>query len=92
MSPAEAWKPADPDDFDPEDMESVKHWSFVDLTIEPAAKAEMGGDCQGFTHWDPDDLTLVGLDAKPGMDAIEDDEDLADVYNVEVWQEFFTQS
>lgn len=65
-------KPADAPDFDDdyddddyedddyEDDEAARlKWHYVDVTITPQSATE------GFTHWEPGELFLVGMDAKP---------------------------
>lgn len=61
-----------PDDEDDEYLEELYggknlRWFHIDLTITPQAQSE------GFAHWEPGELQLAKLDAKPND--LEDEED-----------------
>jgi len=65
-------------DFDTKD-EEPRDWYLLDVTITPQ---ESGGEV---THWEPGELVLVALDAKPD-DINETGSTLGRVHAVEVWQ------
>jgi hypothetical protein len=61
ISPAEL-PPRDEDESEDEEEDqdySQFRWHYLDVTIKPDATSA------GFTHWEPGELMLVGLDAKP---------------------------
>lgn len=80
IRPANAPKDDDDEDDD-EDYEKYRRqftWYHVDVTIRP--KPQSGGR----THWEPGEITLVGMDAKP-EDMGEDNDELAEIADYKIF-------
>ncbi|MEW6352156.1 MAG: hypothetical protein AB1646_24145 [Thermodesulfobacteriota bacterium] len=72
------------DEEDGDDEESADFsqfiWYHVDVTITPAPQSK------GFTHWEPGELRLAGMDAKP-KDTEGESEELAEVYDYKIFSD-----